>query len=166
MSSATDAVIGDNSVVVLHYTLKNATGDVLESSSDGDPMAYLHGHKNIIPGLESELSGKTVGDKLTANVAAADAYGVHEAGLIQDVPKDQFPSEPVPQVGMQFQAQSEAGVRVVTVTAVTDDAVTIDGNHPLAGQDLTFDVEIVEVRVASEEELAHGHVHGPGGHEH
>jgi len=159
-------MVAKDSVVLIHYTLTNTSGAVLDSSDGGEPLGYLHGHSNIISGLESQLEGRAVGDKLVANVKAADGYGERDEALVQDVPRSAFPAEPVPEAGMQFQAQGPEGAQLVTVTGVTDENVTVDGNHPLAGQDLKFDVEIVEVRAASAEELQHGHVHGPGGHDH
>lgn len=160
------SAIAKDSVVLIHYTLKNNQGEVLDSSSGSDPLAYLHGHGNIIPGLESQLVGKNVGDKLSTKIAPADGYGEHDAQMIQQVPKEAFQGAPEITVGMQFQAEGPDGAQMVTVTAVEAETVTVDGNHPLAGQDLNFDVEIMEIREASAEELSHGHVHGPGGHDH
>ena len=159
--------IQQNSVVSFHYTLTDDQGNTLDSSAGKEPLAYLHGAGNIIPGLEKELEGKVAGDKLQVNVAAAEGYGEVRAEMIQEVPRSAFQGVDEIQVGMQFEAQTEQGGAVpVTVTAVTDDTVTVDGNHPLAGKALNFDVEITEVRDASAEELDHGHVHGPGGHQH
>lgn len=158
--------IKKDSVALIHYTLKNNAGEVLDSSSGADPLAYLHGHGNIIPGLESELEGKGVGDKLNASIKPADGYGEHDAEMIQEVPKEAFQGAPEITVGMQFQAQGPNGAQMVTVTKVEGESVTVDGNHPLAGEQLNFDVEVMEIREASAEELSHGHVHGPGGHHH
>ncbi|HMN47181.1 MAG TPA: peptidylprolyl isomerase [Povalibacter sp.] len=158
--------VAQNAVVSIHYTLTNDKGETLDSSAGGDPLTYLHGNGNLIPGLESQLEGKQAGDKLQAKVAAADAYGVYDKALIQKVPRRSFRGVADVQVGMQFQVQSNAGPRMVTVTQIQGDMVTVDGNHALAGQDLTFDVEITDVREATEEEISHGHVHGPGGHHH
>lgn len=157
--------VENGKVVSFHYTLTNANGDVLDQSQD-HPMPYLHGAGNIIPGLEKELAGKSVGDKLTVNVPAAEAYGEYHEQLVNDVPREAFQGVDVIEPGMQFQANTPEGVQVITVKAVNGDLVTVDANHPLAGQDLNFDVEIVEVRDATEEEQAHGHVHGVGGHHH
>lgn len=158
--------IVDNSVVSFHYTLTNSKGEVLDKS-DQEPLAYLHGGGNIIPGLEKALLGKKAGDKLVVTVEPAEAYGVRDDKLIQNVPRRAFQGIKDIKAGMSFTAQGDAGqpMRVV-VTRVSGDMVTVDGNHPLAGETLTFDVEITEVREASEEELAHGHVHGAGGHHH
>lgn len=158
--------VAQNAVVSIHYTLTNDKGETLDSSAGGDPLTYLHGNGNLIPGLESQLEGKQTGDKLTVKVGAADAYGVYDKALIQKVPRRSFRGVADVQVGMQFQVQSNGGPRMVTVTQIQGDMVTVDGNHALAGQDLTFDVEITDVREATEEEVAHGHVHGPGGHHH
>lgn len=159
-------VVGQNKVVSIHYTLTNDAGKVLDSSSGREPLAYLHGNGNLIPGLEKALEGKEAGDKLNVKVPAAEGYGTHDPGLIQDVPRRAFRGINNIQVGMQFQAESSQGPRTVTVTRLSGDMVTVDGNHPLAGEDLNFAVEVTQVRDASQEELDHGHVHGPGGHHH
>lgn len=156
----------DNSVVLIHYTLTNDGGETLDSSAGREPLAYIQGAGNIIPGLENALSGKSAGDKLKVTIAPQDAYGVREDALVQVVPRDAFGGAPDIEVGMQFQARTPEGIRVVTVIDVAGDDITLDGNHPLAGETLHFDVEVVTVRAASEEELAHGHVHGEGGHHH
>ncbi len=158
--------VAADKVVTIHYTLKNAEGQVLDSSEGGDPLAYIHGGGNIIPGLEEALEGKSAGDKLQVEVQPDKAYGHHDPELIQNVPKRAFQGVGQVQAGMRFTAQTEQGPRQVVVTRVVGDMVTVDGNHPLAGQTLNFAVEIAEVRDASEEEIAHGHVHGPGGHHH
>jgi FKBP-type peptidyl-prolyl cis-trans isomerase SlyD len=156
--------VANDKVVLIHYTLTNDAGEVLDSSSGREPLAYLQGHGNIIPGLENALAGKQAGDKLDVHVAPADGYGVHDPSLIQQVPRRQFGGT-TPKPGMQFQAEMTKGQpRVVTVTHVKGDMVTIDGNHALAGENLHFAVEVTEVRDATAEELQHGHVHGPGGH--
>lgn len=153
-------------VVTIHYTLSNDQGEVLDSSSGGEPMPYLHGHMNIIPGLEQELEGKKAGDKLKVTVAPKEGYGERNDSLVEKVPRTMFQGVDDIQPGMQFHAQTGDGMAVVTVVAVADDEITIDANHPLAGEQLTFEVEVTDVRDASSEELEHGHVHGPGGHEH
>lgn len=153
-------------VVTMHYTLTDKQGETIDSSSGGDPMPYLHGYMNIIPGLERELEGKVAGDKLKVEVAAKDGYGERNEAMIESVPKDMFQGVEEIQPGMQFHADTAQGMSVVTVVEVGEDEIKIDGNHPLAGTDLTFDVEIIDVRDASAEELEHGHVHGPDGHHH
>ena len=160
-------LIAQDKVVLIHYTLTNDKGEVLDSSSGGEPLAYMHGQGNIIPGLEKALEGRQAGDKLDVKVAPAEGYGERDDKLVQQVPRRAFGGAQNVQPGMQFHAQTSQGhTRVVTVTRVVGDMVMVDGNHPLAGEHLNFAVEVTEVRDASEEELAHGHVHGPGGHHH
>lgn len=158
--------IAKNTAVQIHYTLKNDAGEVLDSSDGAEPLAYLQGNGNLIPGLEKALEGKRAGDALSVSIAPAEGYGVRDDSLIQDVPRSAFEGIPEIEVGMQFHADSNHGPRTVTVTKVAADTITVDGNHPLADQTLHFAVKIVEVRVATPEELSHGHVHGPGGHHH
>jgi len=158
--------IAKDSVVSIHYTLKDDAGEVIDSSAGSDPLTYLHGHGNIVSGLENALEGKETGNKLAVAVPPAEGYGDYNKDLVQKVPLRSLKGIPNVRVGMQLQAQTEQGTRVVTVTNVQSDMVTIDGNHPLAGKALNFDVEVTEVRSATEEELSHGHVHGPGGHHH
>lgn len=156
--------IQKDSVVLFNYTLKDDGGKVIDGSEGGEPLAYLHGHGNIVPGLERQLEGKSAGEKLSVKVAPSEGYGELSKDLIQKVPRRALKGIAKITVGMRLHAQTAQGPRAVTVTAVTGDMVTLDGNHPLAGQNLNFDIDIVEVRPATEEELAHGHVHGPGGH--
>ena len=153
--------------VSFHYTLTDDKGTELDSSSERDPMTYIHGMGMIIPGLEQALEGQVVGASLNVSIAPEDGYGVVDLQMIEEVPRDSFRDVDTIEVGMQFEAQTEKGDTVaVAVTAVSDDTVTVDGNHPLAGKTLNFDVSIEEVRDATEEELEHGHVQGPGGHDH
>jgi len=158
--------ISANKVVSIDYTLTDDNGAVIDSSEGRGPLAYLQGHGNIIPGLESALEGKTTGDALQVSVAPAEGYGERDDSLTQEVPRQMFENADEIQVGMQFQTGSEQGMHIVTVTAIDDEDVTVGAHHPLAGQTLNFDVKVVEVRDASEEELSHGHVHGPDGHDH
>jgi len=158
--------IAHEKVVSIHYTLKNDEGTVLDSSSGGHPLAYLHGFGNIIPGLESALEGKESGDTLSVTVEPGQGYGDRDERLVQAVPRSAFKGVEELAPGMQFQAQGPQGTRLVVVTQVAQDVVTVDANHPLAGQTLHFEVEISEVREATAEELEHGHVHGPDGHHH
>lgn len=158
--------IAQNSVVAFHYTLTNDAGEVLDSSEGREPLTYLHGAGNIIPGLEKELEGRQSGDKLQVAVNPEEGYGETQPALVQEVPRDAFQGVENVEPGMQFQAQTQGGPLMVTVTKVEGDTVTVDGNHPLAGQKLNFDVEIAEVREATSEEVEHGHVHGEGGHQH
>lgn len=158
--------ITQDAVVSIHYTLTDDKGETIDSSAGGDPLTYLQGHGNLIPGLENALDGKQAGDKLQVKVAPADGYGEYNKALVQSVPRRSFKGIKDVRVGMQFQVQGEGGPRAVTVTHIQGDMVTVDGNHALAGQNLNFAVEVTEVRAATEEELSHGHVHGPGGHHH
>ncbi len=161
--------IADNNVVTLDYTLTDDQGTVLDSSEGRGDFAYLHGASNIIPGLEKALTGKSVGDELEVHVEPAEGYGERTDELIQAVPRDMFETDQEISLGMQFHAQATSGqMVVVTVTEINDDTVTVDGNHPLAGTPLNFSVKVVDVREATADELAHGHVHAPGGcgHDH
>ncbi len=158
--------IAADRVVLIHYTLKDDTGTVIDSSSGGEPLAYIQGHGNLIPGLERALEGKAEGHELNVTVSPEDGYGKRDAALVQSVPRRALQGAGDIKKGMQFQARTDEGMRLFTVTAVVGDMVTLDGNHPLADQTLHFDVRIVGVREASGEELEHGHVHGPGGHHH
>jgi FKBP-type peptidyl-prolyl cis-trans isomerase SlyD len=156
-----------NAVVTIDYTLTGPDGQTIDTSVGKQPLPYLHGAGNLIPGLEKALEGKQPGDQLKVTIAPEEAYGVRDDSLIQSVPKTAFQGVPDIKPGMQFRSQSPQGVQtVVTVTKVEGDTVTVDANHQLAGVPLTFDVSIKDVRKASQEELAHGHVHGPGGHHH
>lgn len=149
-------------VAGIHYTLKNDEGEIVDSSQGQEPLFYLHGAQNIVPGLESVLDGKTVGDKITVVVGPEEGYGEYDATLVQQLPSSMFAGVDKIEVGMEFQAETQHGMQVIAVTHVEDDTVTVDGNHPLAGQNLHFDVEVTEVREATADELEHGHVHGPG----
>lgn len=155
--------IANQTVVTLDYTLTDDEGNVIDRSEDGT-FSYLHGASNIIPGLEQALDGKAAGDSLKVSIAAADGYGEHDETKTVVVPMSMFPEDSEVEVGMQFQAQGPEGESLmVTVTRVEGDSVTVDGNHPLAGVQLNFEVSVVGVREATAEEIAHGHVHGPGG---
>lgn len=158
--------IGKNSAVSIHYTLTNDAGEEIDSSIGGEPLAYLHGYGNIITGLENVLTDKSVGDKFETRIEPADAYGEFSEDMIQIISRDMFDGINNIEIGMQFHAAVNSGSGVITVTKIDGDDITIDGNHPLAGQALNFAVEVVEVRPATKEEVAHGHIHGPGGHHH
>ncbi len=156
-----------DSVVSIHYSLKLDSGELVDSSQGREPLAYLHGHGNIVPGLEEQMTGKQVGDKFSAKVAPEQGYGMPHPDGVQKVPRTQFPDDLQLQPGMQLQADDGSGNTVMLrVTEVGDSEVTVDLNHPLAGQTLNFDIEVVAIRSATQEELQHGHVHGPGGHDH
>lgn len=158
--------IANNVVASIEYTLTDDQGTVIDSSVGGEPLAYLHGAGNIIPGLEEALEGKQVGDSFKVSVPPSEGYGEKDEALLQMVPRSMFRGVDEIEVGMQFHAQTDYGMQVITVAKVEGENVTVDGNHPLAGQNLNFDVKVLEVRAASAEELEHGHVHGAGGHHH
>jgi len=152
--------ISNNAVVAMHYTLTDNDGNVIDSSSGREPLKYLHGAGNIIPGLEKELAGCEKGDSKKVVVEPAEGYGEVDPNLVQKLPHEMFQGVENIEVGMEFQAQSPTGqTQFVVVKDVSDDGVTIDANHALAGKVLNFDVTIEEVREASQEELDHGHVH-------
>jgi FKBP-type peptidyl-prolyl cis-trans isomerase SlyD len=157
--------IANQAVVTIDYTLTDDQGAVLDSSNGEEPLTYIQGAGNIIPGLENALLGKSSGDALKVTVAPGDGYGERDEDLVQAVPRSQFPEVSI-EVGMRFQAQGSDGSSVVTVVAIDESSVTVDANHPLAGMTLAFDVKVLEVRSATADELEHGHVHGEGGHEH
>lgn len=156
--------IADNMAVSIHYTLTNDDSEVLDSSTDGEALVYLHGTGNIIPGLEDALLGKAVGDKFKVRIAAKDAYGEQNDEMIQVIPRAMFEGIEEIEVGMMFHADVSSGSGEVTIVKIEGDDITIDGNHSLAGMALTFDVEVVDVRPATQEEGEHGHIHGAGCH--
>lgn len=159
--------IAQNKVVTIHYEVRDvASQEVIDSSEGAAPMVYLHGHQNIIPGLEKALEGKHAGDELEVTIEPADAYGEYSEERVQQVPVEAFEGVEALEPGMAFTAQTEHGPVSIIVTEVTDTTATVDANHPLAGKSLHFKVKVAEVRDASEEELDHGHVHGEGGHHH
>jgi FKBP-type peptidyl-prolyl cis-trans isomerase SlyD len=153
-------------VVHIHYTLTDEAGEVLDSSEGQEPLAYIHGLGNIIPGLENALLGKAAGDKVQVTIPPEEAYGVRDEGMIQTVPIEAFHGVDEILPGMQFHTETPDGVQMVTVLKVEGEEVILDGNHPMSGLTLNFDVEVKEVRDATAEELSHGHVHGAGGHHH
>lgn len=158
--------IENNRVVSIAYTLKDNDDNIIDQSEDGS-FCYLHGASNIIPGLEDALTGKGSGDELSVTVPPEEGYGVRDDARIQNVPREMFPADQEITAGMQFHAQSPDGHAImVTVAAVEDDQITVDGNHPLAGVELNFVVKIMDIREATAEEIEHGHVHGPEGHQH
>ncbi len=160
-----DTTVTEGKVVAFHYTLTDPDGATIDSSEGGPPMLFLAGAHNIVPGLERQLIGTSVGDSLLAHVPATEAYGELRDDLYQTVAREAFPADVDLQPGMQFMGEDEDGDPFpLWITAVTADQVTITQNHPLAGLDLSFDVTIEAIRDPSAEELAHGHPHGPGGH--
>jgi FKBP-type peptidyl-prolyl cis-trans isomerase SlyD len=144
--------IANETVVTIHYTLTDDKGVVLDSSVGEEPMSYVHGQGHMVPGLEKALQGKSVGDSFKVSVAPADGYGDRDNELVQQVPRKEFPVDDV-EVGMHFQTRGKQGTRIVTVMAVDAESITIDANHPLAGTTLNFDVQVVEVRAATPEDL-------------
>jgi FKBP-type peptidyl-prolyl cis-trans isomerase SlyD len=158
--------IAKNKVVSVAYTLRNAAGETLDEGTAEEPLLYLHGHENLLPAVESQLDGKTVGDKAEFTVSAAEGYGEREPDAFQKIERVHLPKTFTPEAGMEIVADFGEGPRPFTITAVTKDDITIDLNHPLAGVDLHFSFEVLEVRDAHEMELAHGHVHAHGNHHH
>lgn len=154
--------ITKDAVVQIHYTLTGEDGQTFDTSRNGEPLEYLHGNGNLINGLEEQLEGKEPGDRFTAVVAPKDAYGEYDERLVVKVPRNQFDSDMPIEVGMRFQADTVGGPMIVTVTNVTDDTITVDGNHALAGKTLHFAVDVVDVREATPEELM-PKSHGCGG---
>lgn len=158
--------ITKHSVVSVNYTLKNDKGEVMDTSAGKEPLTYLHGVGGLIPGLESELTDKAKGDTFSTIIQPEDAYGAYQEELLKVVSKDGFQGEEEIKIGMQVQLDTEHGPAIAVVAKVEETEVTLDLNHPLADAVLHFDIEVVEIREASEEEISHGHVHGPGGHQH
>ena len=156
--------VADDMAVSIHYTLTNDAGEVLDSSEGSEPLNYLQGSGNIISGLDRAVLGKVVGDKFNVRIPAEDAYGEIEEDMLDVISREMFEGVDNVEVGMQFNADVSSGAGIVTIVAIEGDDVTIDGNHPLAGQALTFEVEVVDVRLATKEELSHGHIHGAGCH--
>jgi len=154
--------IAKNKVVSIHYTLKNDAGLVIDSSEGAEPLVYLHGAQNIIPGLERALEGKVADDALEVSIDAVDAYGEFNKELTQVVSSSMFEGVDRIEEGMEFQTQTEQGMQVIRIVNVDGDDITIDGNHPLAGERLHFDVMVDSIRDASSEELEHGHIHTEG----
>jgi len=160
--------ISENKVVVLHYAVSDSEDTLIDSSYDHKPLSIIHGTGYLIPGLEDALTDHVVGDKFEVSVSAENAYGDRHDEFVQTVPKSMFDSVEDLAVGSQLRATTDDGEQTVIVIDVTDEEITVDGNHPLAGIDLKFEVDILEVRDATEDELTHGHVHGEGGcgHDH
>ncbi len=155
--------VADNTVVSIDYVLTGTDGKVIDSNEGSGPLAYIHGQSQIVRGLEDALTGRSVGDKFHVTVEPAQAYGVRDTALVQVVSREMFESANALEVGMRFRATLDDGDHIFTIVGLDDKQVTIDGNHPLAGSTLSFDVTVVDVRAATPEELDHGHVHGAGG---
>lgn len=162
--------IESNKAVTLSYTLKNDEGTILDKADANEPFIYLHGNHGIIPGLEKALEGKAKGDNFTVSIEPAEAYGEYNEEMKQEVPKEMFGDMDDSQLfpGAQFHAETNQGMQVISIAAVGEETVTIDGNHPMAGLNLNFEGTVDDIRDATEEEIAHGHVHAAGGcgHDH
>lgn len=156
----------NGTVVIMHYTLSDDSGAVLDSSQGGDPLAYLHGHGNIVPGLEKALEGKEAGHKAQVTVTPAEGYGEVNPEAIFEAPREHFPQGANLAEGQRVRADGPNGPITFTIVRLTETGAVLDANHPLAGKTLHFNVDVVEIRDATKEELSHGHVHGSGGHHH
>ena len=159
-------IAAKDKVVTFHYTLSNADGEEMESTRDKIPMVYLHGGNNIISGLEKAMEGRSINDKFSATIEPENAYGVRNENNIQRIPLKRLKGIGKISIGQILSMQTNNGPVQVTVLKVGRFNADVDGNHPLAGQQLTFDVEITDIRDATGEETTHGHAHGPGGHQH
>jgi FKBP-type peptidyl-prolyl cis-trans isomerase SlyD len=159
-------MIADQKVVSLNFTVKDGQGQIVDSSEGGAPLVYLHGQKNIMPGLEAVLTGKAPGDEFAVTIEPADGYGEYNEEMLQVVPREAFQGVENIELGMMFTAQTPNGPVQLVVAKIEGDNITVDPNHPLAGKTLNFTGSVIDVRDATEEELAHGHVHGEGGHHH
>ena len=158
--------IKKNTVVTLNYTLKNSAGEILDTSEGREPLVYLHGVGGLIPGLEAELEGKGKGNSFNTVIAPENAYGKRRDDLLHVVPKSGFQGDEEMQIGMRVQLETEQGPAIATISEIEGENVTLDLNHPLADMELHFAVDVMELRDATEDEISHGHVHGPGGHHH
>lgn len=158
--------VEDEKVVGIHYTLKDNDGNTIDTSEGRDPLYYLHGYGNLIPGLEDELEGKDEKEDFKVKILPEDGYGEYNKELVYVIDRSKFPDPKNVEVGMTFTSKTQEGNINLNVIGVEGDDITLDANHPLAGKELNFDVEVVEVRDATKEELDHGHVHGSGGHQH
>lgn len=156
-------MVGNEMVVSIHYTLKNKGGEVVDTSSGSEPLMYLHGHSQIVPGLENALTGKVKGDKLSVVVAPKDGYGDRREDLVITMPKGNGKLPDGVGIGDMLELQSQDGFRVpARILEIKEDVIIVDANHPLAGEDLYFDIELTDVRVATQQELDHGHAHDGG----
>ncbi len=158
--------VANNTVVSIHYTLTNDAGETIDSSVEHAPLSYIQGLGHIVPGLEREMEGKSVGDKFQVTVSPEEGYGVRDEELMDRIPLSAFPDVEEVVAGMEFYADGPNGPVMITIQGVEGDEALVDGNHPLAGQTLHFAIEVVEVREATDVEKDHGHVHGEHGHDH
>jgi len=162
-----NASIADGHVVTLHYRLTLDDGSIADESFGGEPLVYLHGSHNIVPGLERQLEGKEAGAKCDVSVSPEEGYGQYDPTLDQTVPRSAFPADAQLSVGIAFQAQDQNGQPITLwIRQIEGDQITVSPNHPMAGQTLNFSIEVLEVREATPQEKEHGHAHGPGGHDH
>jgi len=159
-------IIEDDKVVGIHYTLKDNDGNTIDSSAGKDPLYYLHGYGQLVPGLEDELEGKALNASFNVKVSAEDGYGDYNKELVYVLDRSKFPEPEKVEVGMAFTSKTKEGQFNLNVVDVDGDKITLDANHPLAGKELNFDVEVTEIRDATKEEISHEHVHGPGAHHH
>jgi FKBP-type peptidyl-prolyl cis-trans isomerase SlyD len=158
--------ITKDSVVSIDYRLHLGDGKIIEETDPGDPLVYLHGYEEIVPGLEKALAGKKAGESLKAQVSPEEGYGEYDPEGVEEVPREEFPSDIELEEGGMISATDDDGDEVdFLIKEVRPKTVLVDFNHPLAGKTLHFEVTVREVRVASKEELEHGHAHAPG-HEH
>jgi FKBP-type peptidyl-prolyl cis-trans isomerase SlyD len=156
-----------NKVITFNYKLKDDQGNLLDSTDKGGPLSFITGNQQIIPGLENALSSMIIGSKKNVKLAAADAYGEYDENAIQRVKRSLFPEEAELEIGRTYFGHSPGGQHLqFVITEIENDDITVNFNHPLAGKDLEFDVELLDVRDATPEEISHGHVHGAGGHHH
>ncbi len=158
--------IEDDKVVGIHYTLKDNEGNTLDSSAGKDPLFYLHGYGQLVPGLEDELESKALKENFSVKVSAEDGYGDYNKELVYVLDRSKFPEPEKVEIGMAFTSKTKEGQFNLNVVDVDGDKITLDANHPLAGKELNFDVEVTEIRDATKEEITHEHVHGPDGHQH
>ncbi len=159
-------IISNDKVVTIDYSLTDEEGELIDSSVGEEPLIYLHGHHGIIPGLEQALAGHRAGDKVEVSIPPEEGYGDWDEDLVEVVAKEDFDDPEDLEIGTQFETETDEGARLATVIDIEGEDVTVDLNHPLAGMTLNFDVTVLDVRDATAEELAHGHVHGEHGHEH
>ncbi len=159
-------IISKDKVVTIDYSLTDEEGELIDSSVGEEPLIYLHGHHGIIPGLEQALAGHRTGDKVEVSIPPEEGYGDWDEDLVEVVAREDFDDPEELEIGTQFETETDEGTRLATVIDIEGEDVTVDLNHPLAGMTLNFDVTVLDVRDATAEELAHGHVHGEHGHEH
>jgi len=159
-------MIASGKVVTLHYILRNGEGDIIDQSQSDDPLSYLHGASNIVPGLEIALEGRGIGDEFSVAVEPADGYGDKDQEMLVEIPRSEFGPEEELEVGLEFEVEIDGHPEMATIVEILDDSVIADFNHPLAGEILYFSVSVVDIRDATDSEIEHGHVHGDHDHHH